>query len=195
MKKFLLIVMIFAALVGGCSKSNEDINFQNVEELNQPQYTIAAVVGAASEPYVPKAFPNAVEKQFPVINDMVIALESKKVDAIVFTRAPLDNVLAEKPNTLQILPQAIGKTDMHMVISPKTELANLKNEVNDFLKAKKADGTLEKAYKYWFDEHKTELPADIPKIQGATKKLVVVTMGTVPPQSFYSGENLSGFDI
>ena len=195
MKKFLLIVLIFAFLVSGCSKSDKDIDFQNVEELNQPQYTIAAVVGAASEPYVPKAFPNAVEKQFPDINDMVIALESKKVDAIVFTRAALENVLEEKPNTLQILPQAIGKTDMHMVISPKTELTNLKNEVNEFLKAKKADGTLEKAYKYWFDEHKTELPANIPKMQGATKKLVVGTMGTVPPQSFYSGEKLTGFDI
>ena len=195
MKKFLLIVLMFAVLVGGCSKADEDVDFKSVEELNQPQYTIAAVVGAASEPYVPKAFPNAVEKQFPDINDMVIALESKKVDAIVFTRAPLENVLEEKPNTLQILPQAIGKTDIYMVTSPKTELANLKDEVNDFLKAKKADGTLERAYKYWFKEHNTQLPADIPEIQGATKKLVVGTPGTIPPQSFYSGDKLTGFDI
>ena len=194
MKKFLLIVLMFAILVGGCAKS-DDVDFHNVEELNQPQYTIAAVVGAASEPYVPKVFPNAVEKQFPDINDMVIALESKKVDAIVFTRASLEDVLEEQPNTLQILPQAIGTTDVYMVISPKTELANLQNEVNDFLKAKKADGTLERAYKYWFDEHNTELPDDIPEIQGATKKLIVGTPGTIPPQSFYSGDKLTGFDV
>ena len=194
MKKFLLIVLTFAVLVGGCAKS-DDVNFRNVEELNQPQYTIAAVVGAASEPYVPKVFPNAVEKQFPDIHDMVIALESKKVDAIVFTRASLEDVLEEQPNTLQILPQAIGQTDVYMVISPKTELANLQNEVNDFLKAKKADGTLERACKYWFDEHNTELPDDIPEIQGATKKLIVGTPGTIPPQSFYSGDKLTGFDV
>lgn len=74
MKKFLLIILIFLFLVSGCSKSDKDIDFQNVEELNKPQYKIAAVVGAASEPYVLKAFSNAVEKQFPDINDMVIAL-------------------------------------------------------------------------------------------------------------------------
>lgn len=54
----------------------------------------------------------------------------------------MENVLEEKPNTLQILLQAIGKTDIYMVTSPKTELINLKNEVNEFLKTKKADGTL-----------------------------------------------------
>lgn len=59
---------------------------------------------------------------------------------------------------------------MHMTISPKTHLENLQNEVNEFLRAKKADGTLEKAYKYWFVDQ-------IPAPQGATKKLVAGTTG------------------
>ena len=39
------------------------------------------------------------------------------------------------------------------------------------------------------------MPADIPKIQSSTKKLIVGTLGTIPPQSFYSGDKLTGFDI
>ena len=195
MKKFILIFLIFAILANGCSKSTEDNNFESLEELNQPQYKIGAVVGTASEPYVAKTFPNAVEKQFSGLPDMVVALEKKQVDAILFTRATLESVLAEKPNTLQILPQPVGETDIHMAISPNTQLENLQNEINEFLKAQKDNGTLEKSYKYWFTDHNNEMPADVPKIQSSTKKLVVGTHGTIPPQSFYSGDKLTGFDI
>jgi len=192
--KFLLIVLTFVIFVSGCAKSDE-IDFEEPEDLNKPQYKIGAVVGTASEPYVGKAFPNAVEKQFQDVPYMIVALEQKQVDAIVFTRATFDNVLAEHPNKFKILDKPLGETDLHMTISPKTRLENLQNEVNEFLRAKKADGTLEKAYKYWFIDHKTEMPTDIPQPQGATKKLIAGTMGMMVPTTFYSGDQLVGFDI
>lgn len=77
---------------------------------------------------------------------MIVALEQKQVDAIVFTRTTLDNALAEQPNKFQILEQPLGKTDLHMTISPKTDLKNLQKEVNEFLRAKKSDGTLETGF-------------------------------------------------
>lgn len=85
--KYLLVVLVFTIFVSGCSKSDDDVAFERLEDLNKPQYTIAAPVGAASEPYVGKVFPNAVEKQFSTVTDMIIALETKHVNAIVFTRA------------------------------------------------------------------------------------------------------------
>ena len=193
--KFFILILIFVIITCGCSKSYDESNFQNLEDLNKPQYTIAAQVGAASEPYVGKSFPNAVEKQFPSFADMIVALEQNKIDGVVFTRATLETAVQEKPDKFQILDQALGNTDVHMVISPKTQLKNLQNEVNEFLKSKKEDGTLEKAYKYWFIDHNIEMPPDIPQSQGATKKLVVGTTGTVMPLNFYFGDQLVGFDI
>ena len=192
--KFLLLILIVAMTVGGCSNS-KDASFNDLEDLNKPEYTIGAVVGAASEPYVGEVFPNAVEKQFQDVPYMIVALEQKQVDAIVFTKATFDSVLEENPNKFQILDQPLGETNLHMTISPKTDFENLQNEVNEFLRAKKADGTLEKAYKYWFIDHKTEMPTDIPEPQGATKKLVAGTMGMMVPTTFYSGDELVGFDI
>lgn len=193
--KFLLIILIFTALIGGCSKSKDDVDFKSLEDLNHPQFTIGAVVGTASEPYVAQAFPNAVEKQFSSVPDMVMALEKKQVDAIVFTRDTLEDVIKEKSNTLKILPENITDTYIHMVISPNTQFENLENELNEYIKAKKADGTLEKSYKYWFVDHNDEIPADIPKIQSATKKLVIGTTGNMSPKTFYSNGELAGFDI
>lgn len=193
--KFLLVVLTFMIFVSGCAKFDDEIDFEEPEDLNKPEYTIGALVGAASEPYVGKVFPNAVEKQFQDFPQMTVALEQKQIDAIVFTRATLDNVLAEQPNKFKILDKPIGETDIHMTISPNTKLENLQNEVNEFLRAKKADGTLEKAYKYWFIDNKTEMPTDIPETQGETGKLVVGTIGMLVPATFYSGNQLVGFDI
>lgn len=193
--KFVLIMLIFTMILDGCSKSKEDIDFQSLEDLNKPQYKIAAPVGAASEPYVAKTFPNAVEKQFTSMSDMIIALENKQVDAIVFSRATLEDTRQEKSDSLKILPQSIDEININMAMSPNTKLENLQNEINEYLKAKKADGTLEKAYKYWFIDHNTEMPADIPTNQGANKKLIVGTTGVVPPATFYSDNKLVGFDI
>ncbi|MBR0061438.1 MAG: transporter substrate-binding domain-containing protein [Selenomonadaceae bacterium] len=141
--KFLLLILIVMMTVGGCSNS-KDASFNELEDLNKPEYTIGAVVGTASEPYVGEVFPNAVEKQFQDVPYMIVALEQKQVDGVVFTRATFDNVVAEHPNKFQILDQPLGETNLHMTISPKTDLENLQNEVNEFLRAKKADGTLEK---------------------------------------------------
>ena len=193
--KFLLLAVIVMMTVGGCSNSKDKMNFTRLEDLNKPEYTIGAVVGAASEPYVGKCFPNAVEKQFPSLSDMVVALEKKQIDAAVFTKPTFDSVLAEHPNKFQILDEPLGETNLHMTISPKTGLENLQNEVNEFLRAKKADGTLEKACKYWLIDHNTEMPTDIPEPQGATKKLVAGTTGVMVPTTFYSGDELVGFDI
>lgn len=49
--------------VGGCAKYDDEIDFEKLEDLNNPECVIGAAVGTASEPYVIKVFPNAVEKQ------------------------------------------------------------------------------------------------------------------------------------
>lgn len=192
--KFLLIFLVSAIFIGGCTKSPEEINFTNPEDLNKPQYSIGGVVGAASEPYINKIFPNAEEKQFSSITDMVMALEKKQIYAMVYTRATLENILKEKPATFQILDKDIDETDIHMAISPNTKFKNLEAEINKFLSEKKSDGSLERTYNYWMIEHNEVMP-DIPKIKNPDKKLIVGTQGTMPPQNFYANNELAGFDI
>ena len=195
-RKIWLLILLCLFAVGGCSNFDTDDDFRKPEDLNNPKYKVGAMVGAASEPYVGKALPNAVEKQYPAMTDMVAALESKQIDALVFTRATLESIAAEKPDQFQILDEPLGETEIHMVISPKTQLKNLTAEVNEFLEEKSKDGTLQKSYRYWFVENKTEMPQIETKTGDApTKKLVVGTQGTLMPVSFYVGDRLVGFDV
>lgn len=109
--KLLILVCLSVMLSAGCAKEQGDAGAGSADsvptlaELNDPKYNIAAVVGTASEPYVPQKFPRAKEKQFPSVSDMVIALEKKQVDAIVFTRSNLETVVAEKPGQFAILDE------------------------------------------------------------------------------------------
>ena len=191
-----VLVIICTIFFSGCGKSAGGDQFQKIADLNKPEYSIGAVVGAASEPYVPEAFPLAVEKQFPDVSDMVMALEKKQVDAVVFTRPAFEAVLNEQPDKFQIIEEPLGKTAIHTVISPRTKWKNLPQEINDFLREKKADGTLDRLYTYWFVEHNTAIPPDSPRAPRDTgKKLVAGTLGTIVPASFYAGNELSGYDI
>ncbi len=192
--KILFIAAIFVLLLSGCGKSDKAEEINDLEELNQSKYKIGAVVGAASEPYVGKAFPNAAEEQFADLNNLIAALENGQIDAIVFTRATLESIMEEKSATLKILDEPVGMTDIHTVISPHTKIKNLEQELNEFLAAAKADGTLERMYKYWLVDHETAMP-EIPRPQNPTKKLVVGTGGDTMPMNFYVGEKLSGFDV
>lgn len=45
------------------------------------------------------------------MSDMIIALENKQIDAIVFSRATLENILQEKSDDLQIMPQPVGEIE------------------------------------------------------------------------------------
>ena len=126
-----VLVIICIIFFSGCGKSADGDKFQTLADLNKPEYSIGAAVGAASEPYVPEAFPLAVEKQFPDVSDMVMALEKKQVDAIVFTRPAFEAVLNEQPDKFQIIEEPLGKTAIHTVISPRTKWKNLPQEIND----------------------------------------------------------------
>lgn len=195
-RKFLLLILLCLVTVSGCTKSDRDDNIRHLADLNQPQYTVGAIVGAASEPYVGEVLPNAVEKQFNALTDMTIALESGQIDAMVFTRATLESIMNERPNKFRILDEPLGETEMHTVISPQTKLPDLVDEVNEFLAAKKRDGTLQKMYDYWFVEHKTVMPPDhVERLEGTGKKLVVGAFGNTMPQSFYANNQPVGFDI
>lgn len=106
--KILLLILICLVTVSGCTKADRDDNIRKLADLNNPQYTVGAIVGAASEPYVGKVLPNAVEKQFNVLTDMTIALESGQIDAMVFTRATLESIIYERPNKFRILDEPLG---------------------------------------------------------------------------------------
>ena len=51
LKRLAFLMVLILCLVSGCAKTTEKPNFERPEELNDARYTVAAKVGAASEPY------------------------------------------------------------------------------------------------------------------------------------------------
>ena len=162
--------------------------------MNDSKFTVGVVTGSATETFVPKILPNANVKQFPGVSDMILALEQKKIDAGAYSRPSLETALREQPNKLKILDEPIAMNDNCMVISPNSKIDNLEQQVYEFLAKNKADGILEKIYKYWMIDKNTQMPK-IPEPKNPTQTLTVATSGTIPPYNFYVGNELSGFDI
>lgn len=168
MKKFLLILIIFAALVGGCSKSDENINFiteiKSPKELNDPKFTLGVVTGSSAETFVLKILPKATLKHFPSVSDMTLTLEQGKIDAGAYSQPPLEVAVKEQPEKFKLLDEPLLYTDVCMVVSPTPHIKNLEAQVNEFLAKHKADGSLEKIIKYWMEDKKQSFPT-FPKLK------------------------------
>ena len=212
MKRFIFIVFIFAIFFNGCAKSQEDNNFESLEELTQPQdtkdlskikhpvdlneskFVIGIVTGSSSEGFVQKILNQATLKHFSGVGEMVLALEENKIDAGAYSQPSLEVVLKEQPEKFKLLEEPLLNTNVCMAISPKPHIANLEEQVNEFIANHKSDGSLDEIVKYWMEDKNTDLP-NIPDAKNPTQTLTVSTAGTIPPYNFYVGDKLSGLDI
>ena len=168
--------------------------FAKPADLNNSKFTIGVVTGSSTETIVPKVLPAAKLKQFSEVNEMILALEERTIDAGAYTRPPLENAVKEHPDKLRLLEEPFAYNSMHLIISPSTKIQNLLQQVDEFLIKIKSDGTIDKMERYWIADKNTAMPP-IPAPENPAQKLMVGTSGTIPPHNFYAGNELSGFDI
>ena len=163
-------------------------------DLNDPRFTIGTVTGSASEPKVDAILDRAQKKRFVKVGDAILALKHGKVDAVVYNGAILDTALAENPQVLRILDEPLDYSDMCMALSPRTSHARLHEELEAFVSAKAADGSLAELYRRWAEDRERAMP-DMPEVEAPVGTLRVGTQGTLPPMSFYRGDRLAGSNI
>ena len=84
-------------------------------------------------------------------------------------------------------PVAVG-------ISRLTPIPDLRNKINTFLQELRDDGTLDDMYYRWVIKDDETMP-DIPAPENPDKKLRVATAGISMPYSYFSGNELAGYDI
>lgn len=128
----------------------------------------------------------------------VMKVINREADAFLFDSPSLDYV-ASYNKDLVVLPQTVGEGHVS-IAAPKRNDA-LIQQVNQFLKQYKTNGTYQSMYYRWFIKSGSVLP-DIPKPVGPTRKVIVGTEGTQVPFNFMSAHGvpmqrgcLTGFDV
>ena len=81
-----------------------------------------------------------------------------------------------------------------MAISPRTEIPDLKNKLNEFLRQVANDGTLDDMRMRWIVKHDMTMP-HIPEADEPKLHLKVGTTGVSEPFTCYANGELVGYDV
>ncbi|MBQ3350581.1 MAG: transporter substrate-binding domain-containing protein [Thermoguttaceae bacterium] len=181
--------------------SNVDrrVKLYSTRQLNSPEYTICVMKSTHTEIIANTKFPRAKKIYFDGgAATGVMKIINREADAFLFDSPSLDYV-ASYNKDLVVLPQTVGEGHVS-IAAPKRNDA-LIQQVNQFLKQYKTNGTYQSMYYRWFIKSGSVLP-DIPKPVGPTRKVIVGTEGTQVPFNFMSAQGvpmqrgcLTGFDV
>ena len=195
MKKRKLIFLCFLlALLCGCS-SGERQTITSIQQLNDKACVVGAAEGGASMFAVEEFLPEA---QMQLYSDNVTAytaVQQGKLDAFAYDRIMMEFAIAGGLDGVKLLDESLGEpTDIAVGISPKTEIPNLTQKINQFLEELREDGTLDDMYDRWVSKADNQMP-DIPTAQNPRYHLRIGTTGLVQPFSYYEGTTITGYDI
>ena len=195
-KRMALLIFALSGILclGGCGrKENEKIT--SIEQLNNPAYTIGVPEGGAGMYMAEKYLPEAEHKTFSGNTSGYLAISQGKVDGFVYDRVMMEFAIASGLEDVEILEENLGESmDVAVGISPKSQVDNLKDKVNQFLSEARAEGTLDDMYDRWVSRAEGTMP-EIQAPQMPDCKLKVGTTGMVQPFSYYEGTTLTGYDV
>ncbi|HBA67869.1 MAG TPA: hypothetical protein DCZ40_00700, partial [Lachnospiraceae bacterium] len=190
----LAVVLLGMLCLGGCGKQ-ESGQITSIEQLNNPAYTIGVPEGGAGMYMAEKYLPEAKRKTFSGNSSGYLAISQGKLDGFVYDRVMMEFAIASGLEDVKLLDENLGESmDVAVGISPKSQIDNLKDKVNQFLAEARAEGTLDDMYDRWVSRAEGTMP-EIPAPQTPDCKLRVGTTGTVQPFSYYEGTTLTGYDV
>ncbi len=191
----LLIVLLLLAAVslGACGGKQEGIT--SFEQLNQDGIKIGVATDTNEFSLVEKEFPKA---EIVYTKDLVLGFESVaqgKLDAYVGNKMNMELAIKNGQEGVRILEGTLGDGNVGAVaISPYTQIPDLKDKLNEFLRQITEDGTIDDIRERWLVKHDMVMP-DIPEAKNPQYHLVVGTTGLSEPFNCYVNGELAGYDI
>lgn len=136
----------------------EDLNIDSYEDLNDEQYSFAAISGTASAKSVDTYFPNAEKKELVTDNEFAHLLElaAGRVDAVLYEQTTIERFMDGNPNAgIKMLPDV--KLDVQGVsyaMQPGDQ--DTLNFLNVWINYLDRQGVIENLRRKWFIEYLSE---------------------------------------
>jgi len=191
LKSLCKLVCVLAAssiLLTACS-GGENVKIKSAADLTGK--IIGVQSGTTGADYVKKNVKDAQEKEYKTGMDAILDLKNKRLDAIVLDSAPAQRLVAANSG-LKVLDTPLTNEE-YAIAMPKGS-GTLVAQVNDALKALKADGTYDKLLAHYVTQTDKTAPT-LPTVDSADT-LTVATAADFPPfESKDDSGKIVGFDV
>lgn len=171
------------------SRQTDARKLSSVADLKDKR--IGLLLGSVHDSYAAEHFPNATILQFKTPSDVLLAVKSGKVDAGMYTRETLVEIL-RSDTELGLLGDSLFSVPIGMGFNKDN--AALREKFNEFLKQIKATGVYGDMVDRWMNKNDTRMPEI-----ANTKANGVLVVGNVSdkgmPFTAVKDNKLVGFDI
>ena len=184
--------MTAAVLLCACVKGDENIT--SLDQLDENGNIIAISTSTPEANKVMKEFSRASIESYTDIFPAYQEVATGKIDACISQRIQMERAIEHGVSGVHLLDDTYCNNEVAIGLSRKTKIPDLQGKINQFLKEKKEDGTLDDMYQRWVVDENYDMP-EIPPAEDPQFALTVATTGTIEPWSFYVGTGLQGYDI
>ena len=198
MRKWLCVILALITILltlAGCS-SETDAPIGSGEETKISDLTgkkIGVMTGSIQAVVFPQLLPNADYLEFNSITDLIVALNSKKIDAFGCDESLYTSMLWEG--------QAVDRIDEPLdtsnygVIFAKGQKLELQSEVNAYIAQIKADGRLDAMEEKWLGPQEPTEFVPYDDLTGENGTITVAVYSAAMPFVYRKNNQFVGFDI
>ena len=187
---FLLITIIVGILTGCAAKDSK--NYQSLEDFAQAR--IGIMTGSSQELIVKEKFPEAERVYFSSPVDMVIAVEQGKIDGYMFGSPFLVATTWENAKVKR-LDEAVDHGEIAFAFPQDSASDALREQLNDFIKQAKEDGTMDRLTEKWLGETEPTEHPDYQSLTGENGTIRLATVAGNKPLIYQYQEQCTGYEM
>ena len=159
--------------------------------------TIGVQTGCLYETHITDECPDAEIQYFTMPQDMILALNSQKIDAYLVEEVGYYATAAVHPE-LAPLEESAGLCEAAVIIGNNDKQDRLLAEINEFISrhGSDGDGMLDEMYDYWVKNFDAETSrVEQGGFTGENGELVIACEGGYEPFSYVNEEGDCGYDV
>lgn len=190
----IVVIMLITVLLGslpGCGRQKND--FDSLDDFDHA--TIGLLTGSSFAEMSKKTFPEAECKYYLLITDMALSLQQGKIDGFLMDTSFLAPIMWEKGG-IDYIDETVYESSYGFVF--KKGSTGLREEMDRFIRAKKADGTIEALEAKWFGEKEPEddsAMVDLTSLTAENGTLKMAVSTSTKPFVCLKNNTYTGFDI
>ena len=169
--------------------------YEKIADLNGKK--IGVQTGCLYETHIADECPDAEIQYFTMPQDMILALNSKKIDAYLIEEVGYYATAAAHPE-LAVLPESAGLCEAAVIIGNNEKQETLLAQMNEFIARHNSDGDgmLDEMYDYWVKDFDAETSkTEQGGFSGENGELIIACEGGYEPFSYVNEEGDCGYDV
>ncbi|MBR5187062.1 MAG: transporter substrate-binding domain-containing protein, partial [Clostridia bacterium] len=154
---------------------------------------IGVMTGSIQAVMMPELIPDATYMEFNSVSDLIVALNSKKIDAFGCDESLYTSMLWEG-QAVDRIDEPLGESNYGMIF-PKGKKLELQSEINEYIAKVNADGTLEALEEKWFGAQEPTEFESYDNLNGTKGTITVAVSSSSMPFVYLKNNKFTGFDI